>query len=131
MSISAVAYKKAPRTPGVYRFQQGKTILYIGKARNLFQRLSSYFRNNVSTKTRQMVQEATSLDWIETSSEIEALIHEAELIKTHLPKFNVLMRDDRNYLCRDYKRGISKNLSYPSAAARPYRQDHVEKKSGG
>jgi len=87
----------APHTPGVYIFRIGKTPVYVGKAADIRKRLGSYFRKNVSAKTRHMIGGATSLDWIETPSEIDALIKEAELIKAHLPKFNVLMRDDKNY----------------------------------
>ncbi|MBI4225217.1 MAG: UvrB/UvrC motif-containing protein [Candidatus Sungbacteria bacterium] len=90
-------FTNSPNTPGVYIFRTGKTPVYVGKAADIHKRLASYFRKNISTKTRQMVSEATSLEWIETQSEIEALIKEAELIKTYLPKFNILMRDDKNY----------------------------------
>ncbi len=86
-----------PTNPGVYVFRRGTTILYIGKAGNLRKRVSSYFRTNVSEKVRQLRTEATTLELISLQSEIEALIKEAELIKRHVPKFNVLMRDDKNY----------------------------------
>lgn len=89
--------QSAPHTPGVYIFRIGKTPVYVGKAADIRKRLGSYFRKNVSAKTRQMVSEATALEWIETPSEIDALIKETKLIKAHLPKFNVLMRDDKNY----------------------------------
>lgn len=71
--------------------------LYIGKAADLKKRLTSYFRANASDKVRRLREEATTLEWIELDSEIEALIREAELIKQHLPKFNVLLRDDKSY----------------------------------
>ena len=86
-----------PPDPGVYIFRRAHTILYIGKASNLRKRVSSYFRRNVSDKVAQLRGEATSLECISLSSEIEALLKEAELIKRHVPKFNVLMRDDKNY----------------------------------
>ena len=86
-----------PHTPGVYFFRKGQIPLYIGKAGNLKKRLVSYFRKNVSAKVMELREEATSLDWIEVSSEIEALIREALFIKEHLPKYNILMRDDKNY----------------------------------
>jgi len=97
MSISSSVIQSAPHAPGVYIFRTGKTPVYVGKAADIRKRLSSYFRKNVSAKTWRMVQEATSLDWIETESEIEALIKEAEMIKHYHPKFNILMRDDKNY----------------------------------
>ncbi|MEK7541807.1 MAG: GIY-YIG nuclease family protein [Patescibacteria group bacterium] len=87
-----------PHTPGVYLFTQGRTLLYIGKAADLKKRLASYFRRNASDKVRRLREEATALEWIETDSGIEALIREAELIKRHVPKYNILMRDDKSYL---------------------------------
>lgn len=86
-----------PNTAGVYIFRRGKIPIYIGKAANLKKRLSSYFRTKISDKTRRMREEATRLDWIETASDIEALLKESELIKKYHPKYNVLMRDDKNY----------------------------------
>lgn len=89
--------KIIPRSPGIYLFRNGTEILYIGKASDLKNRLASYFRNRVSEKVHTLRNEASSLEIIVLSSEIEALIKEAELIKRHIPKFNVLMRDDKNY----------------------------------
>lgn len=83
--------------PGVYIFYHGTKVLYIGKAANLKKRTASYFRKNVGEKVRQMLREATSLDWIETSSEVEAFLKEAELIKKYRPKYNIVLRDDKNY----------------------------------
>src|SRR3989344_8602597 len=86
-----------PEVSGVYIFHKANQYLYIGKAANLKKRLSSYFRKNVGGKTKEMLHEATKLEWIETTSEVEALIKEAELIKKYRPKYNYLMRDDKNY----------------------------------
>ena len=86
-----------PHTSGVYIFKRGRTPVYIGKAGNLKKRLASYFRVNAAPKVRALREEATVLEWQETRSEIEALILEAELIKRHLPKYNVLLRDDKSY----------------------------------
>ncbi|MBI3421042.1 MAG: UvrB/UvrC motif-containing protein [Candidatus Sungbacteria bacterium] len=97
MSILFAVAKNASHAPGVYIFRTGRKPIYVGKAADIRKRLSSYFRKNVSSKTRQLIEEATALDWIVTESEIGALILEAEYIKRHLPKFNVLMRDDKNY----------------------------------
>lgn len=88
---------RIPAVPGIYVFRRGKTAIYIGKAANLKKRLSSYFRKNVGEKVRQMLREATNLDWTETSSEVEAFLKEAELVKKHRPKYNVVLRDDKNY----------------------------------
>lgn len=90
--------KQIPTKCGVYIFKnKQQEALYIGKAGNLKKRLVSYWLKNASSKTQRLVHEATSLAWQETASEIEALILEARLIKQHLPKYNVLMRDDKNY----------------------------------
>lgn len=83
--------------PGIYIFHQGNKVLYVGKAVNLKKRLASYFRKNINGKIRQLLQEAKSLDWIETASEIEAFLQEAELIKKYRPKYNIVLRDDKNY----------------------------------
>ena len=97
MSISREVLKSAPVTSGVYMFRNGTTPLYIGKAVNIKKRLASYFRKNILGKIVELQREANNLDWIETTSEVEALIREALLIKAHLPKYNILMRDDKNY----------------------------------
>ncbi len=87
-----------PTSAGVYIFKSRKgTPLYIGKARNLRKRLISYWRKDVSEKIRRLLAEAAKIQWIEAKSEIGALIQEAELIKNHHPKYNVLLRDDKNY----------------------------------
>ncbi|MDO8522944.1 MAG: GIY-YIG nuclease family protein [bacterium] len=89
-----------PQLPGVYFFKNGagKT-LYIGKASNLRARLGSYFRplGNSASKLNYLLKEAKKLSWEILNSEVEALIKEAELIKKYRPKYNVLMRDDKNY----------------------------------
>lgn len=97
-----------PHTSGIYLFKRKNHILYVGKAVNLEKRLSSYWRKNAGDKIRQMREEATTVEWLPLPSEIEALIKEAELIKRHLPKFNVLMRDDKSY----FYVGITKD-QYP------------------
>ena len=87
-----------PHTPGVYFFKKGSVLLYIGKALDLKKRLASYFRATVGDKVRRLRAEATSVEWNEMASNIEALIREAELIRRYTPKYNVLMRDDKSYL---------------------------------
>jgi len=100
IQLEITDYKSSfvPTNPGVYVFRQRNTILYIGKASNLRRRVASYFRAHTSEKVQQLRCEATSLELISLQSEIEALLKEAELIKRHIPKFNVLMRDDKNYV---------------------------------
>lgn len=94
---SIIRPSNIPAVAGVYLFFHNRVPLYIGKAANLKKRLASYFRSNASGKVRQLREEATKLEWIETESEAEALIKEAELIKKYRPKYNILMRDDKSY----------------------------------
>ena len=92
--------KVLPELPGVYSFKNKKNIIiYIGKAKNLKNRLRSYFQNqkNQSSKTVSMMKNAESFEWIIVENEIEALLTEANLIKKHRPKYNVLMKDDKSY----------------------------------
>ena len=87
----------APQTPGVYCFRKKQTVLYVGKAQNLRARLLSYFSGALTPAKKKMVVEATGITWQETASPVTALIEEARLIKRHQPRFNVLLRDDKNY----------------------------------
>ncbi|MFL3013150.1 MAG: excinuclease ABC subunit UvrC [Candidatus Neomarinimicrobiota bacterium] len=92
--------KNLPTLPGVYQFKnKDEKIIYIGKAKNLKNRIRSYFQNkkNQSSKTISMTKNAYSFDWIIVKNEIEALLTEANLIKKHRPKYNVLMKDDKTY----------------------------------
>lgn len=89
--------------PGVYLMKdKGGEILYVGKAKNLKKRVSSYFRNLgtglANTKTRVLVEKIVSVETIVVHNEIEALVLENELIKKHRPPYNILLRDDKNYL---------------------------------
>ena len=85
--------------PGVYRMLDTKgAILYVGKARNLKQRVSSYFRQSaLAVKTQALMQQVESVEVTVTNTEAEALILENNLIKTHRPRYNVLLRDDKSY----------------------------------
>lgn len=89
-----------PTTPGVYQFKD-KTgnVIYVGKAKNLRARVQSYFRNlsDHSEKTRLLVSKIQDLDLVLTSSEVEALILENNLIKQLKPKYNINLRDDKSY----------------------------------
>jgi len=91
--------KTVAALPGVYRMldEQG-TILYIGKALSLKQRVASYFReNHASAKTRSLVAQIRAIEITITHTETEALILESTLIKEHQPRYNILLRDDKGY----------------------------------
>ncbi len=89
-----------PHKSGVYIFKDSNgDILYVGKAIDLYSRVSSYFAKNlISTKTAALVEHISSLETIIVESEIEALILEANLIKKFLPPFNIKLTDDKDYL---------------------------------
>ena len=89
-----------PNSPGVYLFQDSREqIVYIGKSIHLRQRVRSYFQQRAddSRKLRRLRYEARSVGWLCTGSELEALLLESRLVKQHLPRFNVLLRNYRNY----------------------------------
>jgi len=89
---------KLPKEPGVYLYRNNfKKIIYVGKAVNLKNRVSSYFISDHDVKTIELVRNIADLEWIVAGSEIEALILEAELIKRYKPKFNISLKDDKNY----------------------------------
>lgn len=92
--------KKLPAKPGVYiMHDEQDTILYVGKAVNLRNRVRSYFRKNIGRGPQidKMVSLIARFEYIVTDSELEALILENNLIKEHLPKYNTLLKDDKTY----------------------------------
>jgi excinuclease ABC subunit C len=94
----AVDLKKIPSTPGVYKFFNNKEIIYIGKAKNLKKRVSSYFSNSFKDrKTSQIKFLTDNIETFTTKNEVEALLLEQTLIKENKPKFNILLRDDKTY----------------------------------
>jgi excinuclease ABC subunit C len=89
-----------PDAPGSYQFKDdGGRVIYVGKAKNLRSRLANYFQNprNMPTRTRQMVESAESVEWIQVANEVEALMLEFSLIQRHKPRFNVRYTDDKSY----------------------------------
>ncbi|CAH8207821.1 excision nuclease subunit C [Vibrio aestuarianus] len=96
---SAAFLKTVTNQPGVYRMYNAEAdIIYVGKAKDLKKRLSSYFRKNIdSEKTRALVSHIAKIDVTVTHTETEALILEHNYIKQYLPKYNVLLRDDKSY----------------------------------
>lgn len=89
-----------PLDPGVYLFKDARgRIIYVGKARILRKRVLSYFRaDGLPAKTRAMLAHAVSLDFLTTTTEKEALLLEASLIKKHRPHYNIVLRDDKQYV---------------------------------
>ncbi len=89
-----------PDTPGSYQFKDAEgRVIYVGKAKSLRSRLSNYFQNprNLATRTRQMVEAAESVEWIQVGNEVEALMLEYTLIQRYKPRFNVRYMDDKSY----------------------------------
>ncbi len=90
---------KLPLSPGVYIMKDiFGNIIYIGKAKRLKNRVSQYFLNKTQAdKTRSMVSQVADFDYILTNSELDALVLECNLIKKHMPFYNILLKDDKNY----------------------------------
>lgn len=113
-----------PEQPGVYQyFNKDEKIIYVGKAKNLKRRVSSYFiGNNHNAKTEALVRNIYDLKYIVVNSETDALLLENNLIKQHQPHYNILLKDGKTYpwLCitkepfpRVFKtRNVIKGASY-------------------
>lgn len=89
-----------PSRPGVYLMKDARgAVIYVGKAVNLRSRVRSYFQasSQHGPRTRRLVEDVADLEWIVTDTELEALILENELIKRHQPRYNVRLKDDKNY----------------------------------
>jgi len=110
-----------PTEPGVYRFfDKDDKVIYVGKAKNIKNRLNSYFGSNLQIKTRRMVNTANRVDWVVVNTEVEALQLEFTWIKQYSPDFNVQFKDDKSYpylaidLSADYPRlFISRSKKMP------------------
>jgi excinuclease ABC subunit C len=126
--------QEAPESPGVYKMSDsGGKILYVGKARNLRRRLISYLRAGLDQKTQVLLGQVESLETVLCSSESAALLLEWELIKAHMPRYNILLKDDKSYPYlyfstehpaprMDFVRGLKKKKGryfgpYPSAGS--------------
>ena len=100
MRSSLARPKGVPDQPGVYRFRDADgRVIYVGKAKSLRSRLSSYFADPYSLhpRTRSLMQAAADVDWTVVGSEVEALQLEYAWIKEYDPRFNVRYRDDKSY----------------------------------
>ena len=108
--------KLLPHLPGSYQMRdKDGIIIYVGKAKDLKNRVNSYFKGNVTGKTRKLVSEIVDFTYIVTNSETEAFIAEINLIKEYNPKYNILLKDDKSYPYIEY---ISK--PYPKVKVSRY-----------
>jgi excinuclease ABC subunit C len=93
--------KTLPRSAGVY-FHKSSTgeIIYVGKAAVLKNRVRQYFQStrDMDVKTRALVEEIEDTDWVETESELDALFLESEMVKRYMPRYNILLRDDKSQM---------------------------------
>lgn len=107
MIPAIIDQSKLPHRPGVYLYKDstGK-IIYVGKAVDLYHRVSSYFSGNHDPKTTALVENIASCETIQVASELEALILEANLIKKYLPLYNIKLTDDKDYLYIKIIKGV-------------------------
>lgn len=93
--------ESAPSSPGIYKMiNEEGIVLYVGKAKDLKKRLRQYFQKDYehSTRTRKLLENATKIDFTGVDTELEAIIYESNLIKQLQPKYNILLKDDKNYV---------------------------------
>ncbi|MDB5161714.1 MAG: putative excinuclease subunit domain protein [Candidatus Saccharibacteria bacterium] len=93
--------KTLPRSPGVYFHKSlNGEIIYVGKAAILKNRVRQYFQStrDMDVKTRALVEEIDDTDWVETESELDALFLESEMVKRYMPRYNILLRDDKSQM---------------------------------
>ena len=92
-------FSKIPKKNGVYLFYDNEgNVLYVGKAKNLRSRISSYKLKTVTGKTLKLVDKIKNISYIEVNSEIESLLLEAKLVKKYKPKYNIQLKDDKHPL---------------------------------
>ena len=112
-----------PTLPGCYQMKnKDGIIIYVGKAKNLKRRLSSYFNKTQTGKTLMLVNDIDTFEYIVTSTEIESLILEITLIKKYNPKYNILLKDDKSYPYIEFK-----NDKYPTLTVK--REININKKN--
>ena len=108
--------KLVPHLPGSYQMRnKDGIVIYVGKAKDLYKRVNSYFKGTVTGKTRKMVSEVADFTYIVTGSETEAFITEINLIKEYNPKYNILLKDDKSYPYIEYI-----NKPYPKVKVARY-----------
>ena len=95
----AIQFKTLPSDPGVYQyFDKNNTVIYVGKAKNLKRRVTSYFNKvHENAKTRILVKKIHRMEHIVVPSEVDALLLENSLIKKYRPRYNILLKDDKTY----------------------------------
>src|SRR4030043_2316710 len=99
LSLNKIDFKRIPENPGVYIFfGKNNRKLYVGKSKNLKSRIRSYLLSNLLPKTKSMINEASFLSFINVTSELEALLLEAKLVKKYKPFYNIALKDDKNPL---------------------------------
>ena len=113
-----------PHLPGSYQMKdKNGVIIYVGKAKDLKNRLTSYFTGRVTGKTKKLVSEIVDFEYIITSTELESFILELNLIKKYDPKYNILLRDDKSYPYIQYKKD-------PYPTLKVVRYLHIKKRNG-
>ncbi|MBI5413770.1 GNAT family N-acetyltransferase [Candidatus Peregrinibacteria bacterium] len=96
----AAKAKSFPPSPGIYKMRDKEgNIIYVGKAKDLKKRITSYFRKDYqhSTRTRKLLENCVDIEYTQTDSELEALLLENNFIKEYRPRYNILMKDDKSY----------------------------------
>ncbi len=109
--------KNAPKIPGCYMYKDSKNeVIYVGKAKNIRNRVKSYFNNysKLDTKTQIMIETAKYIDYFSVDTEFDALILESNLIKKYRPKYNILLRDDKSYVYVRFEKIRKKNQPPPT-----------------
>ena len=120
----ALDLTQVPNTPGIYKFFSKDKIIYIGKAKDLRKRVSSYFGKSFKDRKTQQIKLLTDkIETFSTNTEAEALLLEQSLIKENLPRFNILLRDDKTYPYVHF----SMNHKYPSISMK--RSKHAVSKN--